>query len=318
MTTMIPVEPILAAGLTPLDLNNVFINRHDPAALIASAESEGLPRNICSWVKGVYAVTRLMGLKRVVIPLPGDCSNCVSLGEIFEFLGIDVYFFSYPRSKSAGELRQEIDRFSSYLGVTYSQAEAVFFDLLPLRHRLQEIDAMVYTLKSIHSRQYFDLLVSSSDFGGDPESFRKKLELVYQPENESEKKIPIGLTGVPPIMDDLLEVLENLGARVVFCEIPRQFSLGSDLTGFINAYLHYTYPYSVMNRIADIKKESRIRKLRGLVHYLQSFCHRQLEPFIMRRELKLPTLYLEGEQPGKVSPQQLMRLEAFVATLSEN
>ena len=57
LTTTVPVEVILAAGLTPADLNNVFITGDDPAGLVVRAELEGYPRNVCGWIKGITTVT---------------------------------------------------------------------------------------------------------------------------------------------------------------------------------------------------------------------------------------------------------------------
>ena len=55
LTTTIPVEVVLAANLTPVDLNNLFIA--DPLALarVSQAEAAGFPRTLCAWIKGIYA-----------------------------------------------------------------------------------------------------------------------------------------------------------------------------------------------------------------------------------------------------------------------
>ncbi len=55
LTSTIPVEIVLAAGLKPVDLNNVFINADRPEKLIAQAESAGFSHNICAWIKGIYS-----------------------------------------------------------------------------------------------------------------------------------------------------------------------------------------------------------------------------------------------------------------------
>ena len=55
LTTTIPVEVVLAAGLTPVDLNNLFIADPLALALVSQAEAAGFPRTICTWIKGIYA-----------------------------------------------------------------------------------------------------------------------------------------------------------------------------------------------------------------------------------------------------------------------
>jgi len=47
ITTTIPCEVLLAAGLRPVDLNNVFVSDPDPARLVEEAERRGFPSNIC-------------------------------------------------------------------------------------------------------------------------------------------------------------------------------------------------------------------------------------------------------------------------------
>ena len=65
LTTTVPAEIIFAAGLRPLDLNNVFITSGCAAALVEEAEHNGFPRNSCAWNKGIYAAARALGLRRV-------------------------------------------------------------------------------------------------------------------------------------------------------------------------------------------------------------------------------------------------------------
>ena len=76
-TTTIPVEVVLAAGLTPVDLNNLFIADPGARALAAEAEASGFPRTICTWIKGIYAAlqhhrrsARSSSPARVIAPIP--------------------------------------------------------------------------------------------------------------------------------------------------------------------------------------------------------------------------------------------------------
>ena len=69
ITATVPVEALLAAGRTPVDLNNVFIASGEAAALVEEAERCGFPRNSCAWTKGVYAAARRLRLRRVAAVL---------------------------------------------------------------------------------------------------------------------------------------------------------------------------------------------------------------------------------------------------------
>ena len=80
-------------------------------------------------------------------------------------------------------------------------------------------------------------------------------------------------------------------------------------------YFHYTYPYDVFGRLADLQEAVRTRRLDGLVHYTQSFCFRQMFDQIIRERLNLPVLTIEGDRPSPLDSRTRMRLEAFVDVL---
>ena len=58
LTTTVPVEMLFAAGLRPVDLNNIFITSGMTAELVEEAEIRGFPRNSCAWNKGIYSAAR--------------------------------------------------------------------------------------------------------------------------------------------------------------------------------------------------------------------------------------------------------------------
>lgn len=66
----------------------------------------------------------------------------------------------------------------------------------------------------------------------------------------------------------------------------------------IEQYRRYTYPHGIFYRIEDIRAEIERRQLDGVIHYVQSFCYRQIEDMIVRKKLNLPILTIEGDKPG--------------------
>ena len=95
-TTTIPVEIILAAGHIPVDLNNIFVANNNPRELIDVAHEDGLPRNCCSWIKGLYSVgIKLKAVDEIIAVTNGDCSNTHALAELYAEMGIPVHSFSY-------------------------------------------------------------------------------------------------------------------------------------------------------------------------------------------------------------------------------
>jgi benzoyl-CoA reductase/2-hydroxyglutaryl-CoA dehydratase subunit BcrC/BadD/HgdB len=121
---------------------------------------------------------------------------------------------------------------------------------------------------------------------------------------------------VPPIFTDFYEWIETLGARVVYNEVQRQFTMPFETDDLVEQYARYTYPYDVFGRIEDIAAEVKRRGIVGLIHYTQSFCFRQIQDLIIRKHLDVPILTLEGDFPSKLDARTKVRIESFVEMLS--
>jgi benzoyl-CoA reductase/2-hydroxyglutaryl-CoA dehydratase subunit BcrC/BadD/HgdB len=63
--------------------------------------------------------------------------------------------------------------------------------------------------------------------------------------------------------------------------------------------------------LPEIKK----RNIVGIIHYVQSFCHRHIEDLIVRDKMPLPVLTIEGEAPGRMDERTKIRLQAFIEML---
>ena len=103
ITSTIPVEIVFAAGLKPLDLNNVFITSPNPEKLLKEAEATGFGHNVCAWIKGIYSAAKHHNIKKIIAVTGGDCSNTIALSEILGSEGIEVIYFNFPhhRDRSA-------------------------------------------------------------------------------------------------------------------------------------------------------------------------------------------------------------------------
>jgi len=315
ITTTLPIEVLWAAGLRPVDLNNLFIDREDAAEAVAAAETAGFPRSTCAWIKGIYDTARAAGLRRLVVVTGGDCSNAGALGEVWAAEGYEVLTFSFPPRPEREAVAAAVAELAREVGTTPEEAAAVYRRFADARAVLAELDELTWREGRLAGRENFGWLLRACDFAPGVDAVQTQAEAFREeararPPREAE--VRLGLVGVPPINDDLFECLEELGAAVVFNELPRQFALlggGDDLAA---AYAAYTYPYGVGLRLADLRAEIERRRLHGLLHYVQAFCYRGIHDILLRREFELPILTLEGERPGPLSAQQRLRLETFV------
>ena len=83
----------------------------------------------------------------------------------------------------------------------------------------------------------------------------------------------------------------------------------------VEQYSAYTYPYDIFSRIEDIQQEVQRRNIRGLIHYVQSFCHRHIHDRIIRKRIQLPMLTFDCDRPGRLDGAMKTRIEAFIEML---
>ena len=322
MTTTIPVEIVYAAGHTPVDLNNIFITADNRESMLKQAEESGFPTGVCAWIKGIYAAASRGSLDAVVSVVHGDCANTIALGEVWRHRGTPVIEFAFPYRRDRERLAASLKRFADELGATADDIAWWKRRLDAIRRHLVRLDEMTWKQGRVTGNENHLWLVNSSDFYGDPDRFERELlafleEAEQRPERVDDDALRIGVLGVPTILDDLYDNLEQRGARVVFNEVQRQFSMPSMAPDLVEQYMNYTYPFDLPFRSQDILAETKQRKLDGLVHYIQSFCHRQIEDIVLREVVDVPVTTIEGDRPGPMDGRTMTRLDAFLEMLRE-
>lgn len=316
-TTTIPVEVLFAAGLRPCDLNNAFVTHPDPLHYVALAEKEGFPTSMCNWIKGLYGVVREARMETVIAVLEGDCSNTRALAEILTHRGVQVVPFSFPSDRDRESLGREMRKFMAFFGVGEGDLPAIEAGVRGVRESLALIDRMTWQDRVVTGRENNLWQLCASDMEGDYGEYGKRAEAFIAAAGQRAplRGIPVGYVGVPPISPDLHEFVEACGCHVVFNEVQRQFSLPFFSGDLVDRYLLYTYPYGIFARLADIKQEIARRGLRGIIHYVQSFCYRMVEDIILKETLGVPVMTIEGDLPKPLDTRTRLRLEAFAEML---
>lgn len=317
ITSTVPVEVLLAAGYTPVDLNNIFVGGKDPGALIAAAERAGFPQNLCAWIKGIYGACFAHNIDTVLGVTTGDCSNIEMLLEVLRLRGLRVISFAYPEVPNEVRVVHALEALAETLGTTVAAAEAVREDLLEARRLAAELDRLTWQEDLVSGLENHLWLVSSSDFNGDPVGYaaglRRLLDEVRGRRPFPQDMLRLAFIGVPPIFAaDLYPFLERNGARVVFNETQRQFAMPCDAACLAEQYARYTYPYSLSDRLDDILPELERRRVDGVIHYVQTFCHRGIADIVFRHHISLPMLTLEGNDDFTLTQHHRTRIEAFL------
>lgn len=316
ITSTIPIEIVFAAGYVPIDLNNIFICDIAPNKMIEDAELAGLPRNTCAWIKGMYSAVKKYSIRKIISVIQGDCSNNQALMEVFLSEGIKTIPFAYPHSKAdTSFLRDQMESLAANLGVSYWRAEETKKRLDSVRSIVHEIDRLTWVENVVTGDENHLWTVSTSDFMGDFETFGElagKFLKSVSGREPIKHAIRLGVVGIPPICEDLYHFLSALGVQVVFNEIQRQFSMPYQSDTLVEQYSRYTYPYDIFSRLEDIQDAVRQRRIHGIIHYVQSFCHRHIQDKIIRKNIRLPILTLDCDRPGPLDGSMKTRIEAFI------
>lgn len=318
ITTTVPVEVLFAAGVTPVDLNNAFINSDHTAKLVQEAEHDGYPRNVCGWIKGIYSTVLEQDIKTVVAVVEGDCSQTQAMVETLEMRGVEIIPFAYPFGADRDLLRLSIRKLIDRFGTTWESAEVWRKKLDKIRHKVHRIDELTWRENKVSNFDNHYFQVCCSDFNSKPEQFESAVDGMIRMSEAAEPEtsdLRLGYIGVPPMIFDIYHFLNMLGARIVFNEIQRQFTMPFESADLVEQYAQYTYPYDIFRRIEDIAREVERRGIQGLIHYTQSFCFRQIQDLIIRKLISVPILTIEGETPGPLDARTKVRIESFIEML---
>ncbi|MBI4288615.1 MAG: 2-hydroxyacyl-CoA dehydratase [Chloroflexi bacterium] len=320
ITTTVPLEVLLAAGYQPVDLNNRFVASTDPERLIYGAERAGFPQNCCAWIKGLYTVCLEQGIDTVLGVTTGDCSNTQMLLEVLRLHGIRVLSFAFPNQPAPELARWQLEGLAKTLGTTLSKATEAGAELAAARRLAWEIDEMTWRKGVVSGQENHQWLVTTSDFDGSHEDYaRRASDFIADCRTKRpypSRMLRLAFIGVPAVFArDLYAFLERQGTRVVFNEVQRQFSMPFPGASLAEQYARYTYPYSVFDRIADIESQLQLRRIDGIIHYVQAFCHRGIADIIFRRSLQRPILTLEGNMEFSLNNHLRTRIEAFLEML---
>ncbi|AEY64978.1 2-hydroxyacyl-CoA dehydratase [Clostridium sp. BNL1100] len=322
ITTTVPVEILLAANCKVIDLNNIFISGDSYSEDIERAERDGFPKSSCAWIKGIYGACLRYGISEVVGVQEGDCSNTGALLEVLKTRGIKVYPFSYPSTHNISDITLELNKFMSAFNVSRKQAETVRIALNSIRNRAKAIDELTYIDNKATGFENHISQVNLSDFNGNPQKCAEFLEAKI---SEITKRLPrkqvlrLGYIGVPPMICDVFEYVERFNACFVYNEVQREFSFprASQAKNIYEQYYDYTYPYDLKFRLMEIKKQIRLRRLDGIIHYTQSFCHRAIQDIVIKQEIDIPVFTIEGDKSNCLDPRSKLRLEAFLDMLGD-
>jgi benzoyl-CoA reductase/2-hydroxyglutaryl-CoA dehydratase subunit BcrC/BadD/HgdB len=243
--------------------------------------------------------------------------------EVLKHKGLTVIPFAYPEQPDTQQMQHSLETLAETLGTTLEDANSVRDELKPSRRLAMKLDQLTWQQGLVSGGENHLWLVSTSDFNQDHHRYYQQLGKLL---DDCSKRQPypsewlrLAYIGVPAVYgQDLYRYLESNGARVVFNEIQRQFAMPEPGNSLAEQYCNYTYPYSIYKRLEDITTELKRRRVDGVIHYVQAFCHRGIGDIIFRDTLDRPMLTLEGNDDFSLTHHIKTRLEAFLDMLKRN
>ncbi len=322
LTTTVPIEVLIAAGYEPFDLNNLFVTSENHLHYIDIAEQDGFPKSMCAWIKGIYGACIKHNVKEIIAVMEGDCSNTKVLNDILKSKGVILHPFSFPHSHLIEDVDREMKRFMKYFGVSVEAVEEIRKQLNRIREKVKRIDEYSYTKDVVLGFENHLLQLCMSDLDGNASNYEKLIDnklLDIESRSPSLKKLRLGYIGVPPMTGDLFDFVETLDARFIYSEVQREFSfprfeMANNMT---EQYYDYTYPYDFDFRVKEIQRQVKLRNLDGIIHYTQAFCHKAAEHILLKDQLNIPILNIEGDKLNVLDARTKLRLEAFLDMLSD-
>jgi benzoyl-CoA reductase/2-hydroxyglutaryl-CoA dehydratase subunit BcrC/BadD/HgdB len=225
--------------------------------------------------------------------------------------------FSYPDTPDPGLMKAALEKLAASLGTTLQAAEKIRKELKPARALALKLDDLTWKGKKVSGWENHLWLVSASDFNGNHLKYQRELQELIdtaakRPPNPA-RETRLAYIGVPSVYaKEFYKFTEKHGGRVVFNEVQRQFAMTEPGDNLAEQYSTYTYPYSIQERLKDIKTQIEKRRIDGVIHYVQAFCHRGIADIVFRESIGLPVLTLEGNADFYLSGHVKTRIEAFL------
>jgi benzoyl-CoA reductase/2-hydroxyglutaryl-CoA dehydratase subunit BcrC/BadD/HgdB len=244
------------------------------------------------------------------------------LMEVLKIKGIRTIPFAYPAEPNQDNMQTALETLAGRLGASLDKAEQIRQQIIPARTLARELDRLTWQEDKVSGMENHYWLVSSSDFNQDARRYESELKTLieecYTRKPYAPGMLRLAFCGVPAVFGkELYPFLEQNSAHVVFNETQRQFVMPYPTNNLAEQYTHYTYPYSIEGRIRDIEEQCRKRRVDGIIHYVQAFCHRAIGDIVFRHFLKYPILTIEGNTEFALSQHLKTRLEAYTDMLRQ-
>jgi benzoyl-CoA reductase/2-hydroxyglutaryl-CoA dehydratase subunit BcrC/BadD/HgdB len=191
-----------------------------------------------------------------------------------------------------------------------------------LRKLAAKIDELTWKDNKVTGWENHISLVSFSDLKSNPLMFERELkDFIATAGNRKQMThtLRIAYVGVPPVLSDIYDFVELCDARVVYNEVQKEFAFidADEHATVYDQYLNYSYPFDMPFRITKINYELKKRKVDGIIHYTQAFCHRAIDHIMLRDAFKVPVINIEGDKENILDARSKLRLEAFLDMLKD-
>ena len=331
-----PREILWAANVLPAEI-------WDPPLPVSAADAHLQPY-ICSVVK--LGLELLLQQKADMVDgflFPHTCDSIQNMASVVhDYIGLDkpCYFFYHPKAPYGDSARDYYQRQVKALAQSLEEICGPI-DPAELKHRVaqgQEINQLMGQLYQrraagvlhLDNAQFYQA-VRRAEWLWPDDLISELEEILAHPPTDPDRRTPVLLSGVLPNPPEILNLLDDLGARVGhddFLACSRRWLTQKPKSGDPYEALSQAYfglpPCSskdspLTERVSWLLDLCQQTRAKGLIFYTVKFCETELfDVPILSGELKkngYPCLMIDTELNQGLSGQISTRVEAFLEML---
>jgi hypothetical protein len=265
------------------------------------------------WPACMLGMARERSLEEIWYPEPCLVQCLKKPLDILKNEGVNVVPFRYPPMRNMDFLRESIKKAASCIGMTADELESRVDAWATLRASVKRLDGIQTRSLALSSRQYIEALHSVPDPSRPLPALIKETELkvaLHYKGLGQDYHLRIGILGMPPYDDAFYELLDDVGALVVYEESGLEgFPLGhfSDIALLYN---QLSLPYGIKVRRDKLEKEKQERSIDVFLFCAYSQAESRTNVAFLESELKAPFYIFEiknGNDPSMLEYKLLRR-----------
>lgn len=320
---ILPLVPVELFGPASQDTVNIwktfFLAGPDRRQSWISGLS-GEERTLPCWPACLLGIARENNIGEIWYPEPALLQQTKKPLEILKKEGVNIVPFRYPPMRNLEYLRGSIAKALAQIGMTPQELDSRVDAWATLRASVKRLDGIQTRSLALSSRQYIEALHSIPDPSMSLPALIKETELKVALNYKGlgqDYHIRIGILGTPPCDNPFYEVLDEVGALVVYEESGLEgFPLGH-FSELALLYNQIAIPYGIKVRRDRLEKEKTERSIDAFIYCTHALSESRNNALFLEGELGTPIYIFEMKSSEEASVLECRLLRRFLDEFAE-